>query len=149
MNPGKTNKTRRPRPGLVATVATVALVAVGCIDPHPPTTTTSSTTSTSTTSTSTIPCDDYTPTNLAVSNTSPGGSDTVIVSGNGAGGSTVVVTLTPVAGGSSVDPGVSAPVDQDGTWSTSVNLPGLASGEWDVVATVSGSCSATARVNIS
>lgn len=94
-------------------------------------------------------CDDYTPTNVAVSNGSPSAGSSIVVSGNGEPGANVAITLRKVADGSIVDPGAGATVANDGTWSTTVNLaPSLDLGEWDVVAISGDNCSATARIDI-
>jgi hypothetical protein len=129
--------------------AAIAVLAVGCVPPEePPPTTVAPTTST--TVVTPPDCDDYTPTGVAVSNTTPAPGDTIIVSGNGALGSTINVNLRSVADGTTVNPfpPVTATVAGDGTWSASLTIPGFLSGEFDVVATAEGDCAATARIDI-
>jgi hypothetical protein len=134
------------RPALAVAIALVA-TAASCVPTDPGTTTT--TTSTTSTSLPGGPCDDYTPTGVSAlpNATTVGGN--ITVSGTGAPGSTVVLTLVSVADASVVDPGVSTVVQPDGTFSTPLTVSGVTAGEWDVLATVNGNCSASARIQVS
>lgn len=147
MDSGSVISKRLARPAIAALLS---LLALACVppDPDPGTTTTASTTTTSS-----IPggdCDDYTPTGVTVSNTTPTAGSTILVSGNGAPGETVTITLVKVSDSSSVDPGASTTVTPGGTWSTSVNLPvSMDFGQWNVVATSGDNCSASTLITIS
>jgi hypothetical protein len=117
------------------------------MDPTPTTTTTASTTTT--VSIPGGPCDDYSPTNVFISNPEPSPGDTIILTGNGPVGQTVTFKLIKVSDSSEVNLGADTTVDGTGNWSTSLTLPlDLDLGEWDVVASV-GDCSVTARIEVS
>jgi hypothetical protein len=60
----------------------------------------------------------------------------------------VVITLRSVSTGAIVNPGTTATVQPDETWTTALTLPGsLAPGDWDVVATAQG-CTAEASAQL-
>ncbi|CAB5062974.1 MAG: hypothetical protein F2942_01905 [Actinobacteria bacterium] len=147
MNITALTRNRLLLPGLVALMAGLA---VACPGPTPtPTTTTTSTTTASTTTTTIDPnCGAYTPTNLALSSSTASAGGGINVSGTGEAGKLVVITLRSVSTGTVVNPGTTATVQPDETWSTPLTLPGsLAAGDWDVLATAQG-CTAEASAQL-
>lgn len=83
-------------------------------------------------------CENYTPTNLAVTPTSVAPGGTITVSGSGTPGTTITIAFRqpPAA---AVPTGVTVPVPANGQWSTPVTVPAsLTPGTWQVVAGVEG-----------
>jgi len=125
----------------MAVLVVLAGASVACIDPGTGgTTTTASTSSTVPGSSTTInpACDDYTPTAVELSEGDASPGDTITVSGTGVEGTTVVLKLRQLSDGTVVDPAVSTVVGAGGTWSTSLTVPALTSGVWEVVASAQG-----------
>ena len=147
MNISALTRNRVLLPGLVAVLAGLA---VACPGPTPtPTTTTTSTTTASTTTTTIDPnCAAYTPSNVALSSSTATAGGGINVSGTGEAGKLVVITLRSVSTFAIVNPGTTATVQPNETWSTPLTLPGsLAAGDWDVIATAQG-CTAEATASL-